>query len=143
MPYKIVRACAKTLALYCAQILLCFMVLTSISYADWNSGITIEDVSTRIAINIVDEGVHVTVVLTDSAINQIDASIGISFDIFSQKVIKLVSKTELEPSINNAPPSSGKYFFPFLTTIQPDQLEIIPDFELIKKVGKQYILESI
>jgi hypothetical protein len=116
--------------------------VTHVTIADWNSGVTIEDASTRIAVNIVDDGVQVTVALTDSAISQLRADkvkTGISFDTFSQKIIKIEAKTELNFSIKTKSPSNIEVFFPFSST-QPSQLEIVPDFKMIKKAGENYII---
>ncbi len=138
-----VRVCVNALVLPCAQVLLYFFAMTSLSLADWNSGLTIEDVSTRIAINIVDDGVQVTVALTDSAITQLKGDktkTGKSLNSFSQKVIRIVAETELHSSLKTASTSYIETFSPFSAATQPNQLEIIPDFDLIKQAGEQYII---
>lgn len=132
-------------------VLLYFVAATDFAIADWNSGATIEDMSTRIAINVVDDGVHVTIDLAKNAINQLqkNTSHPISIDSFAHSAITIQANQALSPSIKksigvadkkNLSSSITTLIFPFLTGNKPKQIEISPDFGLIKKAGKNYII---
>lgn len=127
-------------------LLLSYLVTTQFALADWNSGVTIEDVSTRIAIDLADDGVNITVNLTASAITQLQ---GKTADSFALAAIGIKSTKQLSPIIKRSPELNEKaalknsvttVFFPFLNNAQPQQLEIIPDFKLIKQAGEQHMI---
>ena len=134
------------------SILLCFFISASLVFADWNSGATIEDVSTRIAINVVDDGVHVTVDLTETAVAQLHAGkieSGKPYTLgeFAKHVIKIQSGQQLSPIIKSSGDQSAnaessliaEVFFSFPKD-KPQQLHIDPVFELIKKAGDKYLV---
>ena len=133
--------------------ILFFLVSTRFALADWNSGVTIEDVSTRIAVNVLDDGVQVTVDLEANAIKQLKKGRSqqptITVDDFSLTVIKINAKQQLIPSIkksqkkNNKATASGSIinvFYPFSDDIKPEQIKINPAFNLIKQAGDNYII---
>ena len=133
--------------------ILFFLVSTRFALADWNSGVTIEDVSTRIAVNVLDDGVQVTVDLKANAIKQLKKGRSqqptITVDDFSLTVIKINAKQQLIPSIkksqkkNNKATASGSIinvFYPFSDDIKPEQIKINPAFNLIKQAGDNYII---
>lgn len=140
------------------QILVCFFIFYNYSIADWNSGITIEDASTRIAINVTDNGVQLSIDLTDSAVTQIlktSKTENVDFEsrnntlsTFAITLLKIRANQQLTPQIisDNAEikeiASGSSYievFFPFLET-HPEQLDIIPNFSVIEKAGGNYII---
>ncbi|MEE9336719.1 MAG: hypothetical protein V3U87_01450 [Methylococcaceae bacterium] len=132
--------------------ILLFLITTRFALADWNSGVTIEDVSTRIAVNVLDDGVQVTVDLEANAIKQLKKGgpqQPITVDDFSLTVIKINAKQQLIPSIkksnkkNNKAKDSGSIinvFYPFSDDIKPEQIKINPAFNLIKQAGDNYII---
>jgi hypothetical protein len=135
-----------------SQLLLCFsMVFSGVVIADWNSGITIEDVSTRIAINVVDDGVQVSVDLAESGIARLhedktdDSKEVMTLDEFAKVVIKIQGLSPvIKPPINNesakADLSANKeVFFPF-SNGRPKQLHIIPVFNIIEKAGDKSLV---
>ncbi len=139
---------AHSFVLYKYLFVLFFLVTTKFAIADWNSGLTIEDVSTRIAVNVVDDGVQVTVDLAENAIKQLQNSqfdgSPITLDAFALAAIKINAKQQLTPSIKKSKEitsgSNINLFFPFHDNIQPDKIELSPAFTLIKKAGDQYII---
>ncbi len=134
-------------------IILLFLVTSKFAIADWNSGVTIEDVSTRIAVNVLDKGVQVTVDLEAKAVKQLKKGgtqqQSITVDDFSLSIIKVNAKQQLTPIIkksqkkNNKATASGSIidvFYPFSDDIKPEQIKINPAFNLIKQAGDNYII---
>ncbi len=134
-------------------IILLFLVTSKFAIADWNSGVTIEDVSTRIAVNVLDDGVQVTIDLEAKAVKQLKKSESqqqpITVDDFSLTVIKINAKQQLTPSIKKSPNKNNKatasgsiisVFYPFSNEIKPEQIKINPAFNLIKQAGDNYII---
>ncbi|MCK5870659.1 MAG: hypothetical protein KAG45_08475, partial [Methyloprofundus sp.] len=145
--------CAKLGAyrLLCAGFLVILCLLFGAippASADWNSGATIEDISTRIAINIVDKGVNITVDLAPNAIAQLrNNAEAISLKTFALTAIIIHADTPLQSSVKSIPDSESsssdiiiETFLSFSDQIQPQSLKIIPDFDLIKKAGEQFII---
>jgi hypothetical protein len=137
--------CARFLIIFCL-----FFGMIHCATADWNSGATIEDVSTRIAINIVDEGVDITVDLAPKAVNQLSVREPvISLEAFALTAIMIHAEFPLQPDVksdsntDNKTSTSGtiiKIFLPFSNSNQPQKIDVIPDFDLIKKAGDQFII---
>ncbi len=135
------------------RVLLCFFISAGPVFADWNSGTTIEDVSTRIAINVVDDGVQVIVDITETDIAQLQVGKGdnsekaYTLEEFAKQVIKIQSGQQLKPIIQSSGNESAKVesssiievFFPF-PKAKPQQLHIAPVFKLIKKAGDKYLV---
>jgi len=133
------------------KVLLSFFIISTAAIADWNSGVTIEDITTRIAINIVDDGVQVSVDLKKMAVAQFHSVPATSTDSnnlnqFALNVIKINAEQLLTPAIKQPVGPDIKnsaavisVFFPFTKPL-PQQLEIIPDFQTIKKAGEKYIV---
>lgn len=132
------------------QVILCVFITHNNVFADWNSGETIEDASTRLAINIVNDGVHLSFNLTDDAITQLlntelsSESKTTKLNTFALSVLKISATQQLTPivqsnSLNSASGSSIEIFFPFSET-HPEQLDIVPNFNIIKKAGKKNII---
>ncbi|MCK5829268.1 MAG: hypothetical protein KAH20_03105 [Methylococcales bacterium] len=131
-----------------------FITTSNLALADWNSGVTIEDVSTRIAIDVVDDGVYVTINMASSAIAQLQNNTSDTVDSFALSAIKIQTATQqLSPSIkkpkeisDQRQPAASKsssvinIFFPFSSDTPPQKLEINPDFKLINQAGEQYII---
>ncbi len=118
--------------------------ITNIVSADWNSGITIEDVSTRIAINVVDDGVEVTVDLAEKAVAKLQAETSGSdktglVDAFVKKAIHIKADSELTSELKSDVAEGSRIVF-FRFSKQPEQLEIIPDFKAIEKAGEKYLI---
>lgn len=135
-----------------SQCLLCFFIVFSTTViADWNSGITIEDVSTRITINVVDDGVEVTVDLAESGVAQLHAGRGddlqgaITPDEFAKQVIKIQQLSPIIKSPTDGEPAKAgsstkiEVFFPFSNS-QPQQLHIVPVFKIIEKAGDKSLI---
>ncbi len=135
-----------------SQILLYFfMAFSSAVIADWNSGVTIEDVSTRIAINVVDDGVQVSVDLAESGIARIhagktgDSTGGMTFNEFAKQAIIIQGLNPItESPIDDESGQAGSnakttVFFPF-SKGQPEQLHIIPVFKIIEKAGDKNLV---
>lgn len=131
-----------------------FFAPTSVQ-ADWNSGVTIEDVSTRIAIDIVDDGVDVSLDLKASAIrslyssqpneinnnsNELKQFALNAIKIRAEQTLNPVIKTPVNTEIKNAG-TVIHVFFPFVKA-HPQQLEIIPDFKIIELAGEKYIITA-
>ncbi len=108
------------------------------TFADWNTGITIEDASIRIAINIVDKGIDVSIDTTDnkqSSLNTLALSL---FKIHANNPLIPQIKTNFSEG-KKTDPSHVEVFFPFLKA-QPKQLDLTPDFNLITSIGKKHII---
>ncbi len=122
-------------------LLISFFILPSPLLADWNSGVTIEDVSTRIAIDIKDDGVHISISLKDNAISLLESEqIEDALNQFALKAINIQTKQLLKPILKSKKPADFlTVYAPFLNT-QPPQLTITPDFKLIEKAGDKYII---
>ena len=145
--------CAIFLAVFCL-----FFDVISFATADWNSGATIEDISTRIAINIVNEGVEITVDLTPNAVaeysiaqlnNSLENKQTTSLKKFALSAISIREEAFLQPKIKSLPDMNTahhesdiviKTFFPFSGQTQPKKIEIIPNFDLIKKIGGNFTI---
>ena len=149
---KCAGLCRYNRAFASLHLLLCLLILPVPVIADWNSGVTIEDVSTRIAIDIVDDGVEVSIDLKENAITQFyakkttDTSASnelISLDQFALQAIKIqagdILKAGIKSSTKNDNNAAIKVFLPFVKA-QPQQLDIIPDFKSIEKAGEKYII---
>jgi len=149
---KCAGLCRYNRAFASLHLLLCLLILPVPVIADWNSGVTIEDVSTRIAIDIVDDGVEVSIDLKENAITQFyakkttDTSASnelISLDQFALQAIKIqagdILKARIKSSTKNDNNAAIKVFLPFVKA-QPQQLDIIPDFKSIEKAGEKYII---
>lgn len=134
------------------QIILCFFVLSSTVRADWNSGVTIEDISTRIAIDVIDEGILVSIDLKEKAVTQLYAvrpeksKALLDLNQFALKLIQITAEQTLKPTIKTPATAEIKkpaafitVFYPFLTA-QPQQIDIAPDFKAISTAGKQYVI---
>ncbi len=112
--------------------------------ADWNSGITIEDVSTRIAINVIDDGVEVTVDLAEKAVTKLQSDSLASdktglIDAFVKKAVHIRADRELASELKPDVVEGSRVMF-FRFSKQPKQLEIIPDFKAIEKAGEKYLI---
>lgn len=149
---KCARLCRYNRAFASFHLLLSLLILPLPVIADWNSGVTIEDVSTRIAVDIVDEGVEVSIDLKKNAITQFyakktDAASTrnelISLDQFALQAINIQAGETLKASIKSSTKNDNnaaiKVFLPFVKA-QPQQLDIIPDFKIIEKAGEKYII---
>ncbi len=144
------RFSATGFLLTIAQALLCLLIVHNNTYADWNSGVTIEDASARLAINIVNDGAHLSINLTDDASTQLlnadlsSESKASKLSTFALSVLKISTSQQLTPIVqsNNlhlASSTSIEVFFPFSET-QPKQLNIVPNFSIIKKAGEKHII---
>ncbi|MCF6202551.1 MAG: hypothetical protein L3J59_02630 [Methylococcaceae bacterium] len=133
--------------------ILFFLITTKFALADWNSGVTIEDVATRIAVNVLDKGIQVTIDLKANAVKQLEKGGAqqqpMTVDNFSLSVIEVNAKQQLIPIIkksqkkNNKATASGStidVFYPFPDDTKPKQISINPSFKLIKQAGEQYII---
>jgi uncharacterized integral membrane protein len=101
------------------------------------------------AVDITDNGAHVSIDLKESAVTQFNAkhtedSAGLNQ--FALNAIKIQTDQRLAPVLKSPinPDSKNSaavitIFFPF-TKAQPEQLEIIPDFKTIEKAGDKYII---
>lgn len=135
------------LFLVCFQVFLCFATVVK---ADWNSGVTIEDISTRIAIDVVDKGVKVSVNLNQTAVAQLyavqpeETRVSLDLNQFALNLIQIQSEQNLVPAIKSAATAEMKKSAAFITVFypfsneQPNQLVIAPDFQTIATAGKQY-----
>ncbi len=140
------------------QAFLCALIIHNNAIADWNSGVTIEDASTRLAINIIDDGVHLSINITEDAITQLlnanktkdlnAESRKVTLNKFAIQLLKIRANQQLTPTIksNNIElkkiASDSSYieiFFPFSET-HPEQLDIVPNFSSIEKAGKKHII---
>lgn len=125
------KLCAYNTAL---PFILFLLLFSHAAIADWNSGATIEDISTRIAINIIEEGVKVTLTLKENSLAQSEHKD------FALQVIKIQhNQQSLKPGITKTNKDVFEIAFPFTERL-PVQLEIIPDFELIKQAGKNHMI---
>ena len=124
---------------------LCFFIAASAVIADWNSGVTIEDVSTRIAINIVDDGIEVTVDLADSGIAQLHAgktdgsTRAMTLNEFAKQAIKIQGLNPIIKSPLDDESAKTEVFFPF-SNGRPQQLHIVPVFKIIEKAGDKSLV---
>ena len=90
-----------------AQALLCLFINQNNAFADWNSGVTIEDASTRLAINIVNDGIHLSINLTDDAITQLlNADLSsenktTKLSTFALSVLKISTSQHLPPIVQS------------------------------------------
>lgn len=134
------------LAIY---ILLCQLIPLKIALADWNSGVTIEDVATRIAINVEDTGVKVTVDLSPDAMSTLKSTIikgkNLTLNTFALKTMGIQSEQVLTSTIQPTPAdleanTSTTLIFAFAKGRQPESLKITPDFEWIKKAGEHFLI---
>ena len=135
----------------CFQILLSLSIYSATVEADWNSGVTIEDISTRIAIDIVDTGVLVSIDLKEKAVTQLyavqpeESKALLDLNHFALKLITIKAEQPLTPTVKSSSTEIKKsaayitVFYPFLTA-QPQQLEIAPVFKAIASAGKNYII---
>ncbi len=125
----------------CVFFISCFVV--GIASADWNTGVTIEDVSTRIAINVVDNGVEVAIDLAEIAATKLQAD-SVSntkqlIDEFAKNAIRIKAERDLVAELKpDATGASRAIFFRF--SAKPRQLDIIPDFKVIEKAGGKYLI---
>ncbi len=129
------------------QLFLYFVFFPMLATADWNSGITIEDISTRIAIDIATAGVHVSIDLKDGAVSQFYAGkTKGDLNQFALEAIKIQTGQQLTPILKSPIKTDSKntaaaasVFFPF-SKAQPEQLRIIPNFKTIEQAGDKYII---
>jgi hypothetical protein len=138
-----------TLCLTSFQVLLCLFFFPTHAIADWNSGVTIEDISTRIAVDITDDGVHISLDLKESAVTQFNTKQtknSADLNQFALNVISIQAGQLLAPILKSPinPDSKNSaavitVFFPF-TKAQPEKMEIIPDFKTIEEAGDKYII---
>ena len=147
---KYARLSRYNLISTCLSVFLCFL-MSSIAIADWNSGVTIEDISTRIAIDIVDEGVQVSIDLKEDALTQLNSNqaktnlSAINLDQFALKIISIKAGQALKPVIKIATPAQIKksatvtVFYPF-DKPQPQQVNITPDFKAISTASDKYMI---
>lgn len=128
-------------------IMLCLFFISVPAIADWNSGVTIEDISTRISIDIINEGVQVSIDLRESALTQLyeKQKKGLNtLHQFALKAINIETEQNLEPIIKSSTTPENKTAFitvllPFLKE-KPQLIKIIPDFKLIEIAGDKYII---
>lgn len=122
-------------------LLSCFFVFSPPIFADWNSGVTIEDVSTRIAIDITADGVHISIDLKEEAVARLNSErIKVALTQFALTAIDIQIGQPLKPVLKSKPSASFlTVYLPFLQP-QPQQLTIIPDFKAIEKAGDKYII---
>ena len=123
-----------------------FLVINEAN-ADWNSGVTIEDESIRIAIDIDLKGVKVSINFDKSVIEKILANNDLSnlsvtdrskLNEFAKGLVTIKDKQWLLANTEiNASKSSYSIFFPFSSN-QPQQIEIAPKFDLLETITKQY-----
>jgi hypothetical protein len=144
------KLCAASF-LVVLQVFLVFFITASVVIADWNSGVTIEDVSIRIAINVVDDGVHVTVDLTESAIAKLrasgadDTSAENILNDYAEQVVKIQQLSpRIKPATENEVTKAGtratkEVFFPFIKG-RSQQLNIVPVFKIIEKAGDKHLI---
>ncbi|GEM_PF-1112632 len=149
---KYLRLSRYKLFLTSITVLQCFLLISAPVKADWNSGVTIEDISTRIAIDIIDDGVQVSIDLKESAVSQffVDQAeeniVSKELDHFALKLINLQTTQLLKPTIKTASTATTKksatfisVFFPFIEA-QPKSINITPDFKSIETAGQKYII---
>jgi len=139
------------LSFTCVQVLLCALIFPVPVIADWNSGVTIEDISTRVAIDIIDDGVLVSIDLKKSAVTHFYSATDTenddySLNQFALDALNIKAEQQLAAVIKSAIGTDVKnssavitVFFPFIKA-KPQQLEIIPDFKTIAKAGDKYIV---
>ena len=120
---------------------MCSIFFIGIVEADWNSGVTIEDMSTRISVNILSDGVQVTVDFSEHALALLKEDNIDPFEGIIKGVIAVHTKQALIPNIKTEGTDelSTTIFFPFLGE-KPSQLNIIPAFDVINKAGKHSII---
>ncbi len=140
-----------------ACLLFIVAILTSVeSHADWNSGATIEDASSRINVDIKDDGVHLLFDLAADAVEQLTLTEEKQVSTDQAKLLKHFALQSM--AIDTTAPLSAQLtsstvtnqqektngaslsvFFPFLKT-RPDRLRLSPNFKLIAQAGEKYII---
>ncbi len=118
--------------------------MTSIVFADWNSGVTIEDISTRIAINVVDDGVEVVIDLTENALTKLQAKSSDSrkeqfIDEYAKNIVDIKTDRKLIGELKSDTAGATRIVF-FHFSAKPKQIDIIPDFKIIKSAGEKYLI---
>jgi len=149
---KYARLSRYNLLVTCFQIFLCLCIISTTVNADWNSGVTIEDISTRIAIDVVDDGIQVSIDLKETAVTQLykvqpeESKASIDLNQFALKLLNIKAEQTLEAIIKSSTTAEEKnpatyitVFFPFLKA-QPQKIEISPNFKAIETAGKNYII---
>lgn len=144
---KPARLSGHNLFLASFQAMLCLFFISAPALADWNSGVTIEDISTRISIDIIDEGVQVSIDLREKALTQLYGKQTKDLDTlhqFALRTIGIETEQSLKPTIESSTALENKtafisIFLPFLKE-QPQLINITPDFKTIATAGDKYII---
>jgi hypothetical protein len=132
----------------CRQLWVCVFFIaglsTNFAFADWNSGVTIEDVSSRIAINVVDDGVEVAIDLAENALTKLHTDSSVSnkkqlIDEFAKNVVRIKAERDLVAELKPDTAVASRVVF-FRFSNKPKQIAIIPDFKVIEGAGSKYLI---
>ncbi len=129
-------------SLFCPIVyLLCVLIFLPVNslQADWNAGKTIEETHTRIAINVLDEGVRVEVTVSPEVLGAFNLGI----QQFAERLINIDTNaplsSEIKRSIEGASAHQLELWFAFAEP-KPETLHISPDFNILKTTQHAYII---